>query len=365
MIACGDVQSSDNDNSNPSIPTEGVRAIVVSEGQYGYSSGSLMSVDYSGELKYNLFSTANGHKLGDIPQYMTQIGDNYYITVNNGNCVEVISSKDYKSVETMVIPYTCVPMFIEDLGNDIIAVTDQTSAAIPGAESMSKIAFLDINHDDEQRDILVGTISMPVPTFEMERVGDKLFVGCEELSVFDIDNLTDEGRRVLTYEDAPIASISKLVLDNRGYMWALTSENLLCIDPATETVVQSVGLGARACRFIDIDSEGKNIYLSEDFQTNSGNWGVKIYRVEASDAQMSAAPLFIHDQQDYWTTYGMQVSPENTIFITRALLGSITRSRVFEYDDNGEIKNYYNDFYGDAQPYFSAGIFSCYIHFLE
>ncbi len=339
----------------------GVRAIVLSEGQYGYSTGSMMSLGYDGSLNYDLFSSANGRGLGDVPQSMVRIGDYYYIAINNSNCIEVIECEDYSSVETMRIPHSCIPMFIVDLGDGVIAVSDQTMPSAYGS-SVSRIALLSIDHNDSEREILLGTLDMPVATFEMKSIGGKLFVNCEQFTVFDIDGIAPQSGRRVEHDGKSLSTLSKIVEDRDGYIWVLTSTALHRVDVKSEEVLLSLDLSGLECSYMDIDPSGQVIYLASDAKVTSGGFGTKIYSVEVAAPAAPEEMIFEHDQHDYWTPYGMQVSREGSIFVIRVLYGSITRARIFEYSSVGEVLNYYGDFYGVAQPYFSAGVFSSFIY---
>ena len=52
-----------------------VRAIVVSEGQFGYGTSSLTSLSYQNEVEQDLFRRINNRPMGDVAQSMTRIGD--------------------------------------------------------------------------------------------------------------------------------------------------------------------------------------------------------------------------------------------------------------------------------------------------
>lgn len=337
-----------------------LRAIVVSEGQFGYGTGSLTTVTHDQQVTQDVFKKINNRVLGDIPQSLTQIGDNYYIPVNNSRKIEVIDSKSFKTVETMVLNTQIIPMYVEHLGGDSIIVSDQSSSAIPGSSEFSSLMILDINHGTD-RQIIRRRIKMNFPTFQMKLIGKKLFVSGAELSVFDLDNLNASARRfVKNAENKPfsICDFSKICIDKRGLIWALTPGSVVCIDPNTEKIINEYFVDGLSSRWgnSDIDKDGRYFYF---------NSGTKVYSIDTDNPSTPSKPIINHNNNDpEWTTYALGVTKENTVMIVRVLFGSITRGRVFEYDRSGNIVKYYLDSEGRNQPYFRAGIFPHYIHFL-
>ena len=75
--------------------------------------------------------------------------------------------------------------------------------------------------------------------------------------------------------------------------------------------------------------------------------------MDVNSAVKPTEPIFTHDMGDNRVKYNMGVSKENTIFICDVLYGSLTRSRIYEYDNTGVLLQKFN-----------AGIFTHYIYFL-
>lgn len=336
-----------------------IRAIIVSEGQYTNGTGSLTTLTNSREVSQDIFRNVNNRPLGDVPQSLTKIGGYYYIPVNNSEKVEVIDSRTFKSIETMNLKMRCVPMYAVHLGGDSIIVSDQTGSAIPGSSDISSLMVVDINHGAD-REIVRRAIRMPFPTFQMKLIGNKLFVGGAEFSVFDLDNLTIGGIRSVKNSNNSTFSIcdfSKIVTDKNGNLWIVSPGSLSCIDVESEKTIKEISLPVRNTRStIDICPKGETIYV---------NIREKVYSIDVDNPIAPKEPFINHDNNDRsWTTYCMSISKENTIFIIRVLYGSITRGRIFEYSRDGELLNSYFDSSGREQPYFRAGIFPSFIYFL-
>lgn len=368
-VACTKVDDSPSVLPDPSGDVA-LRAIVVAEGQFGYGTGSLTNLYDDGTVVTDVFRSVNSRPLGDIPQSITRIGDYFYVPVNNSQKVEVFDCQTFTSVETMIIDHVSIPMFAVDLGGNLIAVSDQCSSEITtaGVPSTSALTIMNINHQDADRQVVVDTVSMPIPSFQMAVVGEKLFVACSEFSVFDIENLEGAARRTIDGGSVNVTDFSKICIDSRGYLWVRTAAELVCVDPDSEQVLERVAIPAMeddVYGSLDIDPSGRILYFSVDTQNGDGDWIVEVYSVDTQSASTPSLPLFEHNQSDTWTTYALQVSPQNTIFLIRVKYGSITRGRVFEYDLDGDFVAYYDDDDGVSQPYFSAGIFPHYIYFSD
>ena len=343
----------DPDVTPPPPSPERVRAIVVGEGQFGYGTGSLTSLSTKSSVTQDIFRRINGRPLGDVPQSIAEIGNYYYIPVNNSQKVEVIDSKTFKSIETIRLEGDVIPMYAVHLGGDSIAVSDQSV--------QNSLMIIDINHGKSRKQVR-RYIDIGIQSFQMILVGNKLFVGGSKFSVFDLDNLTAEGRRdVLNRNNKSFStcSFSKVTIDKNGNLWVVTPNNASCIDVITEKTIKEVyipGINSWTSS-IDICPKGETVYV---------NSGTKIYAVNIDNPIAPQEPIIIHgNNDDRWTSYHMSVSNENTIFLIRVLYGSLTRGRVFEYNTEGSIANYYIDSDGREQPYFKGGIFPHFIHYTK
>ncbi|MFI3267171.1 MAG: hypothetical protein R3Y51_00500 [Rikenellaceae bacterium] len=349
-----------NEKSYFTFESNNLRALIVSEGQFGYGTGSVTAL-YEGNTYVNdVFSSVNDRPIGDVPQSITKIGANYYIPVNNSQKVEVVNATTFESVETMILEHSTIPMFVEYLGGDSIIVSDQSSSAIAGSSEKSSLMIMDINHGDD-RDMLRRLIPVDFPTYQMKLLNSKLFVGGSQFSVYDLKDLESDNRRdVLTEsgETIEIAGFSKICVDNSGYVWVLSGEGVYCVDPDTEVAIKEISVA-------DIDTYWGNIDIDNDGRWLYFNSGSDIYTIDTQNPVAPTSPIISHDNNDVsWTTYGLAVSENNTILVSRVLFGSITRGRIFEYDLEGNIVNYYTDEDGVEQPYFKAGIFPRIIHVL-
>lgn len=354
-----------NDNSDlpdytpPPFHDENLRAIVVSEGQFGYGTSSLTSLSQTGEVEQDLFRKVNDRPMGDVAQSITRIGNYYYVPLNNSRKIEVFDAETFKSVETMSIDKSnMIPMYATDLGNNQVFVTNQNSKG--------DVIVMDINHGTDRK-LITNSFKLGYRTFQSRVIGNKLFVGGDLFWAFDLNNISADGARRLRYQSERLANgdgrliqlvdFSKIVVDKHNHIWVLSSfldgetykdrSYLVCIDPQTEETVHE----------IDITSLGVNswvdcIDISPDLSTIYFNTQRKLYSVSVDAPVSPEAPLFTVDRSGK-TVYHMAVSKENTVFLIEVLYGSLERSDVYEYDPKT----------GAELQKFTAGIFSHHIYF--
>ncbi|MGL4852036.1 MAG: hypothetical protein ACRC3Z_05250 [Phocaeicola sp.] len=348
--------------------TEKLRAIVVSEGQFGYGTSSLTSLSSWGNVEQDLFRKVNDRPMGDVAQSMTRIGDYYYVPLNNSRKIEVFEVDTYKSVETMSIGLNnMIPMYVTHLGGDSVFVTNQ--------KSNGEVVIMDINHGTE-RTFIKNKFKLNYRSFQSCVVNKKLFVGGDNFWIFDVNNVTQSGFRRLYYQTEKLPSgngrlvqlvdFSKLPVDKHNRIWALTwfldsdtykdRNYLICIDPETEQTVHEIDITS-----LKINSVVGCIDISPDLSTIYFNARRTIYSVNVDNPQTPTLPLFSVELTDdevaagrnNKTVYHMAVSKENTVFLSEVLYGSIERSDIYEY----------NPTTGEEMQKFEAGIFSHHIYF--
>lgn len=322
--------------------TNNLRAIVVNEGQFGYGTSSLTTLSEMGNVEQDVFRRINSRPMGDVAQSLTKIGDNYYVPLNNSKKIEVFDAKTYKSVETMPIDLNVIPMYVQHLGGDSIAVTDQSFS--------SKLMIMDINHGTSRK-MLRRSIDMGGSTFQMQLVKNKLFVGGSTVSVFDLGNITQQGKRTLktkSGETFDLVQFSKLLLDKQDRLWVFGTNTIYCFDPVTEQCIHEVNVSD-----LDINSWVSCIDISPDKETIYFNSSRTLYSIDVNNPQTPKAPLMQYEGDKQKTVYVMSVSKENTVFFAEVLYGSLTRAVISEYNPHD----------GSLIRSFKAGIFPHYIYF--
>lgn len=339
LCSCTDVVETGN---GVKPDTDNLRAIVVSEGQFGYGTSSLTTLSHQDEVAQDVFRNKNNRPLGDVAQSMTKIGDNYYVALNNSRKIEVFDSNTFESVETMSAGMDVIPMYIQHLGGDSIAVTDQKGPA--------KLMIMDINHGTD-RPVMRRYVELNGRSFQMLMVNNKLFVGGDNLCVFDLGDISRSSMRLLkTSEGKNIQTVdfSKLVSDNQDRIWVLGHNTVFCIDSNTEKPVYEINVAD-----LGINTWVSCLDISPDKSTVYFNSGRTVYAIDTENPVKPTAPFFSYEGNKQKTIYAMAVSKQNTLFFSEVLYGSITRSVVFEFDPKT----------GEELRMFKAGIFAHYFYF--
>ncbi len=343
------ISSCDSGVEEPVVPNnlEDPRMLVTSEGQFGYGTSSLTLLKFSGEVFQDLFRAANARTMGDVAQSITKIGDNFYVPINASRKVEVFNAETFESVETIPIEDNVIPIHLVDLGGGLAALKC----------SQGEIYILDIDHSNPSRTKVLRVVDSSASGWQhMIVVGDKLFVGGTKVVVFDIDNINTGAERVIMQgTNAVSANGIKLVQDKDGMIWVKSVGSVNCIDPNSETVIKSVSTqgvdvtsSSRLPQGFGISAQGDKLYY---------NVKRTVYEVEVDNPTTPTAPVIdpvIEESSDRYgnTVYYMGVSKQNTVMLIEVRYGSLDRSRVFEYNLQGE-----------EILEFTAGIFSSDIYY--
>ncbi len=344
ISACTPVEDYMNDNVVDNEDTR--RLIVVSEGQFGYGTSSLTTLSHTGETERDIFRKVNNRTMGDVAQSLTEIGDNYYVPLNNSRKIEVFSSDNFKSVETLDINYQSIPMYIQHLGGDSIAVSTQ-HVTTTGTD----LHIMDINHGTERKEL---RRSFPIRTSSGQMVmsNGKLFIGGSVFTVFDLSNLTEEGARYITDSDGneltSIRGRAPLLLDKNGNIWGRSASSIVCINPISEEVIHKIDVSSLGINEwtggLGISAQGDKLYF---------NAHRTVYEIDINSPQCPDNHLFkIESDKDDWTIYYFGVSKENTMFMCEVLYGTLQLTRVYEYDMKGNMLRE-----------FLAGVFASFIHY--
>ena len=349
LISCSDYSNEETgDTEGDHLPSDSsdvsntLRAIIVNEGQFGYGTASLTSISTQGEVAHDLFRKVNNRPVGDVAQSLTQIGNRYYVPLNNSRKIEVFNAQTFESIETMSIDEDVIPMYVHHLGGDSAALTDQSMRG--------QLMIVDINHGTE-RPTVRRSIELGHRSFQMCIKNDKLWVGGDQLLVFDLARLTKAGMRQIKNKAGGILrtiDFSKIVEDKNGILWALTPSTLYSIDPETERTIDEIDLS-----HLGLSDWVSCIDISPDKGTLYVNAARKVYTIDVDQAKQPSTPVINPTRDDGRTVYNMSVSKENTVFFCEVLYGSISRAHIYEYSPES----------GEQINLFKAGIFPHFIHF--
>lgn len=331
VVGCA--KESEHDKT-PVDPNE-IRLLVVNEGQFTKGTASLTAITYGGVVTNDVFRAANNDRpIGDLAQSITEIGNYYYVALNNSHKVEVMDKNTFKSVETMFTPADTKPVYCAYLGGDSMAVS----------ELGGTLTIMDINHGIK-RDTVRRVLADLGASAQMLVSNGKLFMSGNPLKIMTIGNMTAASMRIIQNKSTDVGSGSRILKDKSGNLWVMNGQEFVCINPATEQVVKTV-----VCKeikswgsFFDMSDNGENIYFVGAANDKNG-----IYRlnINADAAQIMFQLPALND------IYNMAISPEETVFLCEVKVGTLERGKVHEYALDGKEINM-----------FTAGIFSNDIYF--
>ena len=99
IISC---KKEENTGGNIGTYLESGSAIVVNEGNFGSSNGSVSYIDRNGVATNFIYENANnGINLGDVIQSYTTVGTKGIICVNNSFKIEIVDARTFKRLATI------------------------------------------------------------------------------------------------------------------------------------------------------------------------------------------------------------------------------------------------------------------------
>lgn len=296
---------------------------IICEGNFQYGNATLSFYDPESNMVENeVFFRANGMKLGDVAQSMTEYNDKGWIVVNNSHVIFAIDTRTFK--ETGRIENLTSPRYIHFISDEKAYVTQIWDNRI----------FI-VNPKKYE---ITGYITVPDMPLSMgsteQMVQWRNFVFCNcwsyQNKILKIDSDSDSVVGQLTVGIQP----NSLVLDCNGKLWTLTDggyENspfgyeapaLFRIDPETFTIekIFYFDLG-RSPSEIVINGEGDIIYWIND----------DVWRMSVEDEKLPSSPFIEFRDTKY---YGLTVDPVN---------GDVYVADAIDYSQQGMIHRYSSD----------------------
>lgn len=305
---------------------------VVNEGNYNWGNASISFIDKSsGKVLQDVFNKVNGRSLGDVAQSMTVVGNRGYIVVNNSNRVEVINTKDCKSV-TSILGFNS-PRYI--------TVVDENKAYVSNLHQ--NISVVDLNSNT-----IKTTIKTNSWTENMIQYQSSMFVNA--IGSFNEPN---SNRRAQVYiistkEDRITDSIQTgkeplgMVMDKKEKIWVLCTGGydnfeppaLLRINPETRSVEKAFVFpaGQGAPSKLCINPTGDTLYFLKG----------GVFQMPVNAATLPSEPFIPSNGALF---YGLAIHP-NT--------GSLYVSDALDYVQNGRVL-IFNQKTGEKRSEYPAG----------
>jgi hypothetical protein len=305
---------------------------IVNEGNFNWGNASISFINGKDYLVQNdIYQLANKRNLGDVAESMKIFNNMGFIVVNNSNCVEVVSLKDFKSIKT--ITGFNSPRNIEIIDSNKAYVTNMVrDIAVVNLKSLT----------------ITKTIHFQDWTESMILYNDYLFV--TSIGNYVSSNVMRKAKIeiIRTSDDEVIDSITtgkeplSILIDRKQKIWVLCTggydkyENpsLLRIDPELKIVEKTflfdkeIDTPSKLC----INPSGDTLYY-----LNNG-----VYKMAVSDASLPSQPMIPSDGHLF---YGLGVNPGN---------GNLFVSDAVDYAQNGWVYQF-NQSTGNLIKAFRAG----------
>lgn len=146
--------SSCKKDSEITVETEDFKGlIVVNEGGFNKSNGSVGVYKPGTKSYFDAFKKANDRPLGDVVQSISEINGKYYIVVNNSNKIEVVNKSDFKSVSSLS---SNSPRYMAGIGNNKAILTNlyDNSVKVVDLNSNTISSQININHWSDGMSVL-------------------------------------------------------------------------------------------------------------------------------------------------------------------------------------------------------------------
>ena len=329
-------------------PNGGYRELfILNEGNFTYANSSLSRYDIeTGEVENFKFFNVNNAPIGDVGQSLTIIDDDMYIVVNNSKYIYKVDVET--TLFKAVIDGFTSPRYMLQVSDNKAYVSDLESKGIWILNlTTMQHRFLETGNTTEA----------------MVKIGDEVFVSnwsnyypglmgdiTSNKTIQVIDCVSD----TLVTEIEVAQEPNAMVVDKNDNIWVSCSGSynsvqdpaLICIDPATRTIIKRFNFtpGADYPSGLAIDGTGENIFFM-----NGGYGTLNVYKMSVDDNELPTTPFITANGKLF---YNIKVNPENgDIYITDAK----------DYVSNGDLLRYSAD--GTFISSVSLGIIPSYMLF--
>lgn len=268
LLACG---KEDKNISTGADFTKGV--FIVNEGQFGSGTGTITYFNPDTDsLIQDIFGRQNeGRPLGNIAQSMIEVGDKYFIAVNNAAKVVVVNSNDFKFIKE--IDSIFLPRYFVHSGSNLFLTAW-------GADFASgEIVVIDANELTIKSRIAVGGApeGLWIKRNKLYAAISTVVTPSDQVAVIDIDEL--KLLKTVSVSDNP----KFFTEDASGNVWVLCSGNTDFSNPANNTEGALVKLNndspsttyvlPNGSNYITVNSEKTVAYYATGGRIKSVNLG--------------------------------------------------------------------------------------------
>lgn len=323
-----------DDGSDFDITAPGL--FVVNEGNFQYGNATLSFYNPADRTVENeIFSRANGMKLGDVAQSMTIHGGLGWVVVNNSHVIFAIDTDTFK--ECGRIENLTSPRYIHFVSDDKAYVTQiwDNRIFIVNPKTYS----------------ITGTITVPDmaqssgSTEQMVQLGRYVYCNCWSYQnrIIKIDTETDEVVASLTVGIQP----TSVVIDRYDRLWTITNGGyagspygyetpaLHCIDLERFEILATYNfrLGDSPSE-ISINGSGDKIYWIND----------DVWEMDVTASHLPMKPFLAYRETKY---YGLTVDPVSGEVYVADAIDYQQQGMIYRYTPEGELVD---EFYAGVTP---------------
>jgi YVTN family beta-propeller protein len=294
---------------------------VLNQGLFNDNNSTLSFYNYASKsVTADIFSSANGHGLGDTGNDVEIYGSKMYIVVNVSSTIEVVDAKTVKSIAQIKLFNGATAREPRDVvfyqSNAYVTSYDGTVAVIDTA-SLKVTKYITVGRNPEQLAVANGKLyvansgGLDYPNYD------------KTVSVIDL--LTQTVTKALTV----VVNPQNVVADNYGNVYVLSAgdyntigSSLAIIDANTDAVKSQTDFDGS-----NMAIQGDNIY----FITSDGN--IEVYNAKSQGVTIDS---FITDGTVIKAPYSVTADgTTGEVFVTDAVDYS-SNGTLFAFDKTGK-----------------------------
>lgn len=302
---------------------------IVCEGSFG-NGNSLLGL-YRPEVDSvytDVYGTVNnGDQLGDVFQSMTEIGDNYFLCINNSDKIVVINRDSWQFVATINVTK---PRYIEKVSDNKAYVTSLYS---------NKITII-----NPQTFQVTGNITMPGKNPEgILKHGNTVLVALWDSAVSKLYQINPGNDFVSPVQNLAGRAPKEIIEDDLGHIWVLAGNvqqgkkaTLTKIDGESFQQMATFDFPANAdpMRLTTSPAGNRLYFLGVNYSGGLAFNGV--YTMRTSDTSLPTQPLIPGQSLQYFWALG--VDPYTGDLYVGDPKGFTQQGTVYIYNSDGDLK---------------------------
>lgn len=322
------------DDSSSSGTTYDYTCIVVNQGNYSESNGSISLYNSAtGAVTQEVFTTANGYKLGSIIESATLQGNHLLLMCNNEDKVVFLNASTMKEVSDPVSGIGIPRYAVVHGGYAYVSCWQKTTSggSVAVAQHIAKI--------DLSTYKVVGSLSTTGQPEGMLLKADTLYVA----SGHGVDVYNTNTDALIKHIDTQFTSADaqQLVTDKYGRVWlslgsatTTSAGGFACVDPSTLSITTQFEEAKLTYEGDMATSLAKDkIYFLYSDGTVSGSTpdvSTSVYSLDVDSYTVSSTPVVTGNG-----FYGLGADPSTGYLYTANVNGFITNSMMYIYNTSG------------------------------